>query len=158
MEAKPAIQSSVEMTELVLPSHTNHLGTAFGGVIMSWIDICAAISAQRHARRIAVTASIDMVHFISPVLQGHVVSLKAQVNRAWRTSMEVGVRVETEDALTGDRHHAATAFLTYVALDADHRPTEVPPVICATPDEERRYTEAEERRAVRLMERNAPRD
>ena len=142
------------MTELVLPSHANPLGTVFGGVIMSWIDICAAIAAQRHARRVVVTASIDMLHFRAPITVGCVVHLKAQVNHAWHSSMEVGVRVDGENPLTGETRHAATAYLTYVALDEKRRPVEVPAVLCETPEQERRSRDAQARREKRLANRS----
>ena len=158
MEPKPVADSHVEMTELVLPSHTNHLGTAFGGVIMAWIDICAAICAQRHSRRVAVTASIDTVHFLAPIVLGNVVRLKAAINHAWRTSMEIGVRVEAEEPLTGTIEHAATAYLTYVAIDDERNPTPVPPVLCENAEEERRSEEAQTRRAARLRDRDARRE
>lgn len=154
MDPKPVSDSSVTMTELVLPSHANPLGTVFGGVIMSWIDICAAIAAQRHARRVVVTASIDMLHFRSPITVGCVVHLKAQVNHAWHSSMEVGVRVDGENPLTGETRHAATAYLTYVALDEKRRPVEVPAVLCETPEQERRSRDAQARREKRLANRS----
>ncbi|HOT37278.1 MAG TPA: acyl-CoA thioesterase [Candidatus Latescibacteria bacterium] len=154
MDPKPVSDSSVTMTELVLPSHANPLGTVFGGVIMSWIDICAAIAAQRHARRVVVTASIDMLHFRAPITVGCVVHLKAQVNHAWHSSMEVGVRVDGENPLTGETRHAATAYLTYVALDEKRRPVEVPAVLCETPEQERRSRDAQARREKRLANRS----
>jgi len=154
MDPKPVYDSSVTMTELVLPSHANPLGTVFGGVIMSWIDICAAIAAQRHARRVVVTASIDMLHFRAPITVGCVVHLKAQVNHAWHSSMEVGVRVDGENPLTGETRHAATAYLTYVALDEKRRPVEVPAVLCETPEQERRSRDAQARREKRLANRS----
>src|SRR5437868_1421337 len=97
----------VVMTEIVLPSHTNALGTVFGGVIMSWIDIAGAIAAQRHCRRIVVTASIDDLAFISPVKQGWFVHIRARVNYTARSSMEVGVRVDAENPMTGEMHHTS---------------------------------------------------
>lgn len=154
MDPKPVSDSSVTMTELVLPSHANPLGTVFGGVIMSWIDICAAIAAQRHARRVVVTASIDMLHFRAPITVGCVVHLKAQVNHAWHSSMEVGVRVDGENPLTGETRHAATAYLTYVALDENRRPVEVPGVLCETPEQKRRSRDAQARREKRLANRS----
>jgi acyl-CoA hydrolase len=120
---------------------------------MSWIDICAAIAAQRHARKIVVTASIDALHFRAPITVGGVVHLKAQVNHAWHSSMEVGVRVDGENPLTGETHHAATAYLTYVALDDNRKPTTVPPVLCETPEQQRRSREAQMRREKRLSNR-----
>jgi acyl-CoA hydrolase len=153
VDPKPVSHSRVHKTEHVLPSDTNALGTAFGGVVVSWIDIAAAIAAQRHARRVVVTASIDKLDFVSSVRQGHIVELRAQVNYTGRTSMEVGVRVDSEDPLTGARAHAATAYLTFVALDEHGRPTPIPKVLPETEDDERRYAEAQERRRVRLASR-----
>ncbi|HHB89725.1 MAG TPA: acyl-CoA thioesterase [Anaerolineae bacterium] len=155
---KPACESYVEMTQLVLPTHTNPLGTAFGGQVMAWIDICAGIAATRHARQIVVTASMDDLHFRAPIYQGEVVILKAQVNRAFRSSMEVGVRVEAENPLTGERRHCSSAYLTFVALDAEGNRLPVPPLLPETEDEKRRYEEAAERRRIRLERRNQERN
>lgn len=149
-EAKAPSASAVEMNELVLPTHTNALGTIFGGTVMAWIDICAAMAAQRHARRIVVTASMDALHFIAPVRLGDVVNLKAMVNYVGRTSMEVGVRVETEHPLTGVREHAASAYLTFVALDEEGRPAEVRPLAPEAPLERLRSKEARARREQRF--------
>ena len=143
-------ESTVQMTEMVLPSDTNALGTIFGGKIMSWIDIAAAIAATRHARRIVVTASIDALHFLSPVKVGHVVNIRAMVNSAFKTSMEVGVRVDSENPITGEKTHTATAYTTFVALDDHGRPALVPPVIPETSDEKRRYEESKKRRESRI--------
>jgi len=143
-------ESSVIMTELVLPSDTNALGTIFGGKIMAWIDIAAAISAQKYARRNVVTASIDALHFLAPVRLGQTVHIRAQVNYTSRTSMEVGVRVDSEDNLSGDRTHTATAYTTFVALDSSGKPTPVPPIQVFTDDEKRRYNEAHARRQARI--------
>lgn len=155
---KPAHDSYVEMTELVLPPHTNALGTAFGGQIMAWIDVCAGIAAARHARRVAVTVSMDDLHFRSPIYLGEVAILKAQVNRAWHTSMEVGVKVEAENALTGERRHCSSAYLTFVALDEHGRRVSIPELLPESADEQRRFGEAEERRTIRLERRNLDRD
>ena len=146
-----ATSTRVEMTQIVLPTHTNQHGTAFGGQIAAWVDIAAAVSAQRFCRRPVVTASMDELHFLRPVSHGMIVLLHAQVNRAWRTSMEVGVRVEAEDALTGNREHCCSAYLTFVALDDGGAPHPVPTLdlegdALAT----RRATEAQLRRAARL--------
>ncbi|MCM2276542.1 MAG: acyl-CoA thioesterase [Oligoflexia bacterium] len=138
------------MTEMVLPSDTNALGTIFGGKVMSWIDIAAAIAATRHARRVVVTASIDALHFLAPVKVGHVVHVRAMVNYAARTSMEVGVRVDSEHPLTGETTHTATAYTTFVALDEHGRPTPVPPIQPETEEEKRRYFEAIKRRESRM--------
>lgn len=147
---KSPAESATEMTEIVLPSDTNALGTIFGGKVMSWIDIAAAIAAGRHARRVVVTASIDALHFLAPVKVGHVLHIKAAVNFASRTSMEVGVRVDSENPLTGERMHTASAYTTFVALDDHGRPTSVAPVMTRTPEEKRRYAEAQKRREARI--------
>jgi len=143
-------ESSVDMREMVLPESANNLGTIFGGQVMSWIDIAAAIAAGRHARRVVVTASIDALHFLAPVKVGEVVRIKAQVNYAARTSMEVGVRVEKENLISGAVAHTATAYATFVALDEKGKPTDVPPVTPETEEEKRRYNEAVKRREARV--------
>lgn len=149
-EARPVSGSRVIMTEMVLPTHTNALGSVFGGIIMSWIDIAAAISGQRHARKTVVTASIDALHFVKPVYKGWIVNLKASVNFAARTSMEIGVRVDAENPITGESFHTATAYLTFVALDKDFRPTSIPKVLPESEDEKRRFERAQKRRQLRL--------
>ncbi|MBO9666206.1 MAG: acyl-CoA thioesterase [Bdellovibrio sp.] len=138
------------MTQLVLPSHTNALGSVFGGTIMSWIDIAAAICAQRHSNKEVVTASIDRIDFVAPVYKGWVVNLKASVNFTSRTSMEVGVRVDAEDPKTGETFHTASAYTTFVALGANGKPIEVPGLDLQSDDDKRRYEEAKARRAARL--------
>lgn len=149
-QGKAPAESTVTMTEIVLPSHTNALGTIFGGQIVSWVDIAAAIAAGRHARRVVVTASIDALHFVTPVKVGHVVHLKAMVNFAGRTSMEVGVRVDSENPISGEMKHAMTAYTTFVALDESGKPAEVPAVVPQTPTEKRRFEEARKRRESRI--------
>ncbi len=139
------------MTELVLPTHTNALGSIFGGVVMSWIDIAAAITAQRHSRKNVVTASIDALNFIAPVFKGWVVNLRASVNYAGKTSMEIGVRVDAENPVTGERFHTASAYLTFVALDSHGKPTGIPRVQPESADELRRFEAAKARRAHRLQ-------
>ncbi len=138
------------MTELVLPQHTNALGSIFGGTVMSWIDIAAAISAGKHARASVVTASIDALHFIAPIRLGHVVQLRASVNATGRTSMEVGVRVDSENPRTGEKVHNATAYVTFVAVDDHGKPTEVPPLLPETEAEKRRNQAALLRRQSRV--------
>ena len=147
---KPVSASQVVMTQLVLPSHTNALDTIFGGVIMSWIDICGAIAAQRHSQKEVVTASIDKLNFIAPVKKGWVVNLKASVNFVSRTSMEVGIRVDAENTKTGEVFHTASAYTTFVAIGGSGRATEVPPVIPETDTEKRRFEAARQRREARL--------
>ena len=153
MEAKPVSQSQVVMTEMVLPTHTNSLKTIFGGTIMSWVDIAAAISAQRHAQKPVVTASIDDLHFIAPVKTGWVVNLKASVNFVAKSSMEVGVRVDAENPITGEYFHTASAYLTFVALDSHGKPTEIPKVIPGADVEKKRFEQAQVRRKLRLERR-----
>ncbi len=153
MEARAVSDSKVTMTELVLPTHTNSLGSIFGGVVMSWIDIAAAIAATRHCRRPVVTASIDALHFIAPVYTGWVVNLKGSVNYAGRTSMEIGVRVDAENPVTGEMFHTSSAYLTFVALDSHGRPTAIAPLKPESEEEKRRYEGAKIRRANRLQRR-----
>ena len=145
--------SRVEMTQLVLPEHTNAIGTIFGGQVAAWIDICAAIAAQRFCRRQVVTVSIDTLEFLHPIQRGHIAIFTAQVNAAWGTSMEIGVRVEGEDPLTGKRTHTASAFATFVALDPDGRPARVPVLEPERDEEHLRVAEANARRAHRLAAR-----
>lgn len=150
-EVVPVETTRVEMTQIVLPTHANNLGTAFGGQIAAWADICAAVSAQRLCRAPAVTASMDGLHFRRPVRQGMVVVLQSQVNRSWRTSIEVGVRVEAENPATGSREHCCTAYLTFVVVDATGRPAPVPAVDPGeSPASLRRFAQAEVRRSSRL--------
>ncbi len=150
MQPKPVKESKVEMTEVVLPSHTNQLGNIFGGQAMAWIDIAAAIAATRHARAVCVTASIDALHFVAPVRLGQIVCISSSVNYTHHTSMEIGVRLDREDPKTGTRNHVATAYLTFVALNDRGKPTTVPPVLPETEEEKRRFEEAKLRRESRL--------
>ncbi len=154
MKPKSVRESTVEVTHLVLPSDANALGTIFGGRVMEWIDLAAAIAAKRHARQICVTASMDELDFIHPIKISHIVILKAAVNYTGKTSLEVGVRIEAEDPFTGERTHTASAYLTFVAIDKKGTPVSVPPVQPETEDEKRRYTEAETRRKRRLQRKN----
>lgn len=146
--------SEVVMTELVLPSHTNSLSSIFGGIIMSWIDIAAAISAQRHSKSTVVTASIDALNFEAPVYQGWVVNLKAKVNYAGKTSMEVGVRVDAENPRTGERFKTAKAYLTFVAIDDNGKPRQVPGLITENKEDERRLQQAKVRKERRLAHKS----
>ena len=133
----------------------NRAGNVFGGRIMSMCDEAGAIAAIRHSRTRVVTAAMDEMRFRHPILIGHLVILKASVNAAWRSSMEVGVRVETEDVESGTIRHASSAFLTFVALDPDGRPAAVPPLAPSTYDERRREQEALIRRRLRLEQSEA---
>lgn len=151
--AKSVSASQVIMTQLVLPIHINAMGSIFGGTVMSWIDIAAAIAAQRHSNKEVVTASIDSLSFIAPVYKGWVVNLKASVNFTSRTSMEVGVRVDAENPKTGEVFHTASAYTTFVALGSNGKPAEVPSLILETPDEKRRFEAGKKRREDRLKNR-----
>jgi acyl-CoA hydrolase len=153
MQPKPVSASSAEFTHLVLPPDTNALGTIFGGRIMEWVDIAASIVASRHCRQVVVTASMDALHFLAPVKVGDIVILKASVNYTHRTSMEIGVRVESENPLTGERRHTSSAYLTFVALDANGRPTAAPEVLPRTEDEKRRFEAAKKRYEYRVKNR-----
>ena len=150
LEGKSPKESHVEMTELVLPQHTNALGTIFGGVDLSWVDIAAAICAQRHTKKTVVTASIDAMHFLAPIRLGWIVNIKASVNYASNTSCEVGVKILAENPLTNEYHHTASAYVTMVTLDGNGRPTPIPPVQPKTDDENKRYDAALRRRTARL--------
>lgn len=151
LPGRPVNASRTEMTELVLPQDANLLGNILGGRVMHLIDIAGAIAAHRHCHRQVVTASVDHLDFLNPVRVGDLIVLEAQVNRAFHTSVEVGVKVYSEDAVTGARKHTTKAFLTYVALDDARRPARVPPLIPKIPEEIRRYREAGELRKARLM-------
>jgi acyl-CoA hydrolase len=153
--SKPVRDSKHETSELMMPQHANNLGNVFGGAVLSMMDKCAAISAFRHSRASVVTASIDRVDFREPIHLGDLVIMKASVNFAGRSSMEVGVRVEAEDLLTGRRRHTNACYLTFVAVDRNGRPIEVPELIPETDDELRRYGAAQERRRRRLEERES---
>ena len=153
MEGKTVKESMVSIAQLMTPQDVNLAGNVHGGVIMRLIDGVAGVVASRHARTNTVTASIDRLDFHHPVYVGNLVTLKASLNLVGRTSMEVGVRVESESIITGEHRHTASAYLTYVALDKDGKPAEAPPLILETEDEVRRNREAKARREVRLRER-----
>jgi acyl-CoA hydrolase len=150
-------ESQHETSEIMMPQHANNLGHVFGGVILAMMDRTAAVAAVRHARLPCVTASIDRVDFREPIYVGDLVVMRASVNYAGRTSMEVGVRVEAEDLLTGRRRHTNSCYLTFVAVDRAGRPVEVPELVPETPEEVRRYQEAAARRKRRLEERELER-
>jgi acyl-CoA hydrolase len=151
LRGKPVSASRSEMAEVVLPAQTNALGKLLGGHVMHLVDIAAAMAAHRHSNSYAVTASVDHIDFRNPVSLGEIVMLKSQVNRAFHTSMEVGVEVYSENVLTGERKHTTSAYVTFVAIDENTRlPKVVPPLILRTPEEKRRHREAGERRKIRL--------
>lgn len=156
-------ESQHETSEIMMPGHANNLGHVFGGVVLGMMDKTAAVAAIRHARTSCVTASIDRVDFREPIHLGDLVVMHASVNYVGRTSMEVGVRVEAEDLQTGKRRHTNSCYLTFVAVDRNGRPIEVPDLKPESPEEIRRYHAAVERRRRRLEEREqeakqAPRD
>src|SRR3954469_2346315 len=151
--SKTVRESQHESSELMMPQDANNLGHIFGGVILSMMDKTAAICAFRHSRASVVTASIDRVDFREPIHLGDLVVMKASVNFAGRSSMEIGVRVEAEELLTGRRRHTNSCYLTFVAVDRNGRPIEVPELAPETPVEKRRFQAATERRARRVEER-----
>ena len=154
MEGKPVRESISEYSELALPNDANSHGNLLGGRVMHLVDLAAAMAAMRHARKPVVTASVDSLHFLHPVHISELVILRSSVNRVFRTSMEVGVKVETENLMTGQRVHTCSAYLTFVALSEDKRATAICPVIPETEEEKRRYREAGERREYRLAMRS----
>ena len=143
----------VEMTQVVMPQSTNVLGTVFGGQVLSWIDICAAVSAQRHCRSNVVTACFDEVHFVTPIRHGYVVILESRVNAAFTSSMEIGCIVSAENPRTGERKVAVRAFCTFVSVDDFGNPKECPPLIVITEAEKDRERAAHKRREQRLKHR-----
>jgi acyl-CoA hydrolase len=150
MDGKTVAETKVEVAQLMQPQDANLYGNVHGGTIMKLIDNAGSIVAFRHAHTNIVTASVDRIDFYSPVYVGNLIILKASVNYVGHSSMEVGVRVEAECLQTGNRVHCASAFLTFVALDGKGNPTEVPPLILETADDQRRWNMAQERREGRL--------
>jgi len=150
MDPKPARLSRSMVSEVMMPHMANGLGNVHGGVLLGMIDRVGAVAAIRHARRVCVTVSVDQVDFREPIHLGELVTMHAMVNYVHRTSLEVGVRVEAEDLITGVRRHTNSCYLTFVAIDREGRPTEVPPVVPETDEEQRRYRAAEARRAHRI--------
>jgi acyl-CoA hydrolase len=155
MEPRYVKDSQVYTTELVLPNDTNQLGNLLGGRLMHWIDIAAAIASYRHARRVCVTASVDEINFHDPIRLGEIVVLQASVNRAFNTSMEVGVLVTAHNTREEGAaiRRANNAYLTFVAVDESGKPMKVPPIIPQSEEEVRRHNEALERRQLRLAHR-----
>lgn len=149
-KARPVSASQVEMLELMFPNDANPLGSVMGGRVMHFIDVAAAIAATRHAGRQCVTASVDHIDFHAPVKVGELLVLKASVNFAGSTSVEVGVRVEVENRFTGELKKTSSAYLTFVAIGDDGKPHKVPGLICETEDDKRRNQEAKNRRQARL--------
>jgi acyl-CoA hydrolase len=154
---RPVSESVSEYSEIALPNDANPLGNLLGGRVMHLVDLAGAIAAARHARLPVVTASVDYMTFLHPVHIGELVILRSQVNRVFRTSMEVGVKVWVENLRTGERRHTSSAYLTFVAVGARGERMRVPPVIPETEEEKRRYEEAGARREWRLAQKNRPR-
>jgi acyl-CoA hydrolase len=140
------------MVELVLPNDANQMGTLLGGRLMHWIDLAGALAALRHSRNYVVTASTDHLDFRFPVHVGDLVVFKSSVNRVFKTSMEVGIKVWVENHFTGERHHVSSAYLTFVAVDRNGRKLPVAPVIPESADQQRRFEDAGRRREIRRAE------
>ncbi len=150
LEGKPVSGSRTVMSRTMLPSDANPYGNVHGGEVMKLIDACAGAAATRHARSRVVTAFVDQLSFLAPVYVGDLVTAKASVNHVARTSMEVGVRVEAENLLTGKVVHVSSAHLVFVSIDENGRPVPLPPLVPETDEDRRRMRAAEERRARRL--------
>jgi acyl-CoA hydrolase len=150
LNPRPVRDSVSEYSELALPNDANTLGFLLGGKVMHLVDLAGAMAAMRHARRPVVTVSVDHMSFLHPVHIGQLVIVRSSVNRVFRTSMEVGVKVFVEDLLTGELKHTSSAYLTFVAIEEGGCPIPAPPVVPETEEEKRRYQEAGRRRAGRL--------
>jgi acyl-CoA hydrolase len=157
LQAKPVSASESEMVEAVLPNDANPLGYLLGGRVLHWIDIAGALAAHRHSNSPVVTASVDYVDFRNPVRIGDMLILKSRVNRVFHTSMEVGVKVFSENVITGKRQHTSSAYLTFVAVDAALNRRPIRPLIVQTAEERRRFRDAGLRRKIRLAHRDRKR-
>ncbi|MCU1307160.1 MAG: thioesterase domain protein [Acidobacteriaceae bacterium] len=149
---RPVSESQSEMAEVVLPNDANPLGNLLGGRLMHYIDLAGAMAAHRHSRSYVVTASMDHIDFLAPVHVGDLLILRSSVNRAFRTSMEVGVKAFVENYITGTRRHVSSAYLTFVAVDQRGHHLPVPPVIPENDEEKQRYEDAGRRRELRKEE------
>ena len=155
MNGKRPSQSEIEMTELVLPNDTNLLGNLLGGRLLHWVDIAGAMAAQLHCNQIVATAEIDSVEFKRPVKVGEIVRLKSKVTWVGRTSMEVKVEVSSENFLTGETHFTNKAYMTFVAIGANNRPTVIPELLVQTPEEQYEFERAIVRREERLARKES---
>ena len=152
LSPRPVRDSQSEMAEIVLPNDANPLGALLGGRLMHWIDLAGAMAAHRHSRNYVVTASVDHIDFLIPVRVGDLVILRSSVNRAFRTSMEVGVKVYVENYIADSAQHVASAYLTFVAVDGAGKRLRVPPIIAESDEQRRRYEDAGRRREIRRAE------
>jgi acyl-CoA hydrolase len=153
-EGRTVAESATEMTQLVLPQHANVHGTLLGGTVMHWVDLAAAIVANRHSRRPVVTAAFDEMSFLAPIQVGQVALIHARLTFVDRSSMEIRVDVVSEDVLTGERRRTGTAYVTFVALDpVTRRPSPVPPLVLETDEDRAEHVKALERRRLRLERR-----
>jgi uncharacterized protein (TIGR00369 family) len=153
MQGKTVQETAITVSHFITPQDANYYGNVHGGVTMRMIDDAGGVVAARHAHGNTVTASVDRIDFHNPAFIGEILTLKASLNHVGRTSMEVGVKVETENIMTGEKRHIASAYLTYVALDNNRKPVEVPPVIPESDIEKLRYKQALNRRELRLAEK-----
>jgi acyl-CoA hydrolase len=151
MKAKKASESLTIMTEIVLPNDTNSLGNLMGGRLLHWMDICAAMSAHRHCKRVVVTASVNNVSFNMPIRLGSIITLQAKVSRAFSTSMEMFIDVWVEDPVTGEKKKSNEAIYTFVAVDQHGSPLPVPEIIPETEEEKQRFDSALRRRQLALI-------
>ena len=154
MKPKSVAASAIhDQTSVVFPNDLNAYGTLFGGRVLDLCDRTAGVVAKRHSGRVCVTLGIDSVRFLAPAKHGDILVLKASVNRVWKTSLEIGIKVFKEDFRTQERIHILSAYFTFVALDDHLKPVEISPIGPETDDEKRRYVEAEERRKLRLSQK-----
>jgi acyl-CoA hydrolase len=154
MQGKSVAESAIhDQTSVVFPNDLNAYGTLFGGRVLDLCDRVAGVVAKRHSGKVCVTLGIDSVRFLAPAKHGDILVFKASMNRVWKTSMEIGLKVFKEDFRTQERVHILSAYFTFVALDDHLKPTEVPPVLPHSADEKRRYEQAEERRLIRLSQK-----